>query len=394
MADLEHRQMMLTSAIAGPNASYDSAIDSLPDECYCELASSPSVSFRRSPSLSVSHHNHLHQHSALSSLPPPPAASSSSPSASLSLNGPILSTNNSSSSFNHPSEHSPLYRSLADYHRPMYNGHTARQSSSKSDSNSHPSASNNKCTARSAKATDSLMMTTNMAVFSGHSGNCERSNYRPMTGALTAATIIGSSRGSAWLADACSSTHCTGTSAIPAPAARSLRRVVTGTDSHINSSNNNKSSSSRCIPGSEQQQQQKKKQQPPGASASAAMSDTEDYAPHVHLQAACECASRRTDRQQVCSVHSPTADTTTTTTSSTSKSSSGITATAATLSASSLLRSSRSFTTSYRQRPNVTRKCFCFRFISLPLPWCPAHRTTAAMLRIETNYNNTRLWIL
>ncbi|KAH9409589.1 hypothetical protein TYRP_010599 [Tyrophagus putrescentiae] len=258
MADLEHRRMMLTSAIAGPNASYDSAIDSLPDECYCELASSPSVSFRRSPSLSVSHHNHLHQHSALSSLPPPAAASSSSPSASLSLNGPILSTNNSSSSFNHPSAHSPLYRSLADYHRPMYNGHTARQSSSKSDSNSHPSASNNKCTARSAKATDSLMMTTNMAVFSGHSGNCERSNYRPMTGALTAATIIGSSRGSAWLADA------------------------------------------------------------------------------------------------FCSVHSPTADTTTTTTTSTSKSSSGITATAATLSASSLLRSSRSFTTSYRQRPNVT----------------------------------------
>lgn len=398
MTELEQRRTMLAGAIVGPNASYDSAIDSLPDECYCELASSPSLSFRRSPSLSLSQqqrHQDDHSLGHISSLPAASASStlagglqqaqpyqymaSSSPSASISpsyslLNGPILSNNSNNNSFNHhPSPHSPHYRSLGDYHHRLYNpGHTRLFVSTSSDSVHHSAttlSTVNKCASRHL---DTKLQSTSMAVFLDHSIACVRSNYRTTTGALTTTTTT-ISKSSNRLPDSCPGTHLTGTSAITAPAAHSSRRVATGTDSSSTKNNNN----SGRITGSEQQE----KKQPSGSSASAA-SDTEDT--YAHLQPACEC-SRRTDRQQVLPVHSPTAADWTRK-STTSTTSTGT----ATLSASSasLLRSSRSFTTSYRQRPNVTTcKCFCLPFISL----CPQR---SALHRSDSLHGHSieRLW--
>lgn len=364
MTELEQRRRMLAGATEGPNASYDSAIDSLPDECYCELSSSPSLSFRRSPSLSFNQqqrhkHDYSAGHMALSSLPPASAsstlgglqqaqpyqymASSISPSYSQ-MNGPILSNNSKNNSVNHNS--SSHYRSLGEYHHRVYqHGHTARLSSTTSDSVHNSATSANKCSSRHS---DTQLLPTSMAIFhEDHSNNsCVRSNNRKI-GALS--TSIHNSNG---LPDLCPGTDLSGTSAIPTAAAHSSRRVATGTDSGTNNNTGR-------ITASEEHQRQKK---PSGTSASVA---SEEYAPHVHLEPVC---SDRTDRQQVFPVHSPTAADRTTKSTTTRNSKSTATATLSASSASSsLLRSSRSFTSSYRQKANVTRKCFCLRFISL----CP-----------------------
>lgn len=355
---------MLAGAILGPNASYDSAIDSLPDECYCELASSPSLSFGRSPSLSFSQQRHQDDkhsggHMALSSLPPASASytfagaqpyqykASSSPSTSISpyssqMNGPILSNSSKNNSFKQ--NPSPHYRSLADYHHRLYNpGHTTRLSVSPSSDTVHKSASASATVNKSkSRNLDTQFQPTSMAIISDHSSGCVRSNYQRTSSGLTSK--------SNHLPDSCPGIHLRGTSAMHTAAAHSSRRVATFTDSHRN--NNNKSGR---ITGSEEQQK-----------TSAASNTEGTFGHHVHLEPACESLPRA-DRQQVLPVYSPTvADATNKSTSSTRNRGSTETATLSASSAS-LLRSSRSFTASYRQKANVTRKCFCFRFISL----CP-----------------------
>lgn len=324
MTELERRAALAGIIAAGPNASYDSAIDSLPDECYCDLANSPSVSLRRSSLFGVCSQAMATGYTALSASPlmacsttaTAPSSSSSyqckfSPrtSKSASLNGPIMFNPSQQSATNGALS---VYRSLADYHRLNGNSTTTRFSAEQlnTSKSSGPGLSLASIRVRQGASTGSKVLDsrTSMAMF------------LDQIDASSSSLLHGKGQASQQrLTDSCARRQST------SPA------------------NGNSSARGATVGASTWSSQWRGEQQAAFSSASSGdmmmLEEGKQHgAAHV-LGRSGECLRQRS-QQRVCSVHSPTGHT-------------------AALSASSLLRSSSSFSTSYRQRPNVTRKCFC-----------------------------------
>ena len=270
MTELERRGA-LAGAIVGPNASYDSAIDSLPsDDCYCDLTAKLSrstvASFTTIPYQSKSSHQTL---------------------ISVSMNGPILFNSNSSNPTQHLASQAAtnaalFYRSLADYHCL----HSVSSCLNDQIHQGQRVAQPMNATLHSQIDPKLLDEKTSMALFLDQidvsSSLLHSGQTRPHNSSSTRQTGHSSRRGA--------------------------------TESGI--------------------------QQKHLSESELSASDNIHSCDAPRIRHSGEYHQRQAGPQQVYLAHSPTANTT--------------------LSASSLLRSSRSFTTSYRQRPNVTRKCFRF----------------------------------
>ena len=285
--------------------------------------------------------------------------SSKQTSLSPSLNGPI-SLNSIGSNPTHLAGQSPsqpttngtlFYRSLSDFHRLYNSGTTSRLSAEKFNSTGGgpnlPSASSS-VRPTTAAVIDQKMVgsRTSMARFLDHidasssvlhTGNGQSHHHQQQQRPIESSPTL----------------------AIPTVASHSSRRGATAAAITW---------SQKRIPTSERQQQQAI------ASATDSMIFEDEYdghgAPRVVVRHSGECP-RQLSQQRVCSVHSPTTVDTTAS------------------AASSLLRSSRSFTTSYRQRPNVTRKCFLSFLPFIRLPSVPS--TTSGRVTSPTGFQILRI---
>lgn len=329
MTELERRAALSGIIAAGPNASYDSAIDSLPDECYYDLANQPSVSLRRSSLFGVSSQAMATGKTTLSASPlmacsttaTAPSSSSSSyqcksspqASKSASLNGPIMFNPSQQSATNGALS---VYRSLADYHRLNGNSTTSRFS------------------------------VEQMPTSKGSGPGLSLASIRVRQGATTGSKVLDSRTSMAMFLD---QIDASSSSLLHGKGQASQQRLTDSCARRQSTSPASGNSSRRgaTVCASTWCSQLRAEQQAAGLSGASSgdMVMLEEGKQHgaAHVLARSGECLRQLSQQRVCSGHSPTGDT----------------AAAAALSASSLLRSSRSFSTSYRQRPNVTRKCFC-----------------------------------